>query len=79
MIALPWCLLFAGIVLVIIGFIAAGLSRPPVREYNSLDEDMNDEEIVRRMKINQRLSAPSMMVVLGMMLMLISIIWRLFR
>ena len=79
MIALPWYLLFAGIVLVIIGFIAAGLSRPTFRVDNSLDEDMNDEEIVRRMKINQRLSIPSMMVVLGMMLVLISITWRLFR
>ena len=79
MIALPWYLLFAGIVLVIIGFIAAGLSRPTFRVDNSLDEDMNDEEIVRRMKINQRVSIPSMMVVLGMMLVLISITWRLFR
>lgn len=79
MIALPWYLLFAGIVLVIIGFSAGGLSRPPFQEDNTLDEDMHDEEIVRRMKINQRLSIPSMVVVLGMMLVLISIIWRLFR
>lgn len=79
MISLPWYLLAVGILLVVIGFLLAGLPGPPGREQRTIHTKMKDDDIIRELKRSQRLPASSLVILAGFACILISICWRLFR
>jgi hypothetical protein len=71
----PWYLLAGGIVLVILGFLIAGLSGPS--DEGRLDARMRDDEIARELKRRQRMSPASYVVLAGLACVLVSVVWRL--
>ena len=77
MAAAPWYLLAGGIVLVIVGYFIAGLSRGPGRVF--ITHKMSDEEVERQ--LNQARGSPlaSLMILAGFVVILTSIIWRIAR
>ena len=79
MVGLPWYLLAAGIVMVVIGFILAGLPGPTNRGRRPIDPDMQDDDIVRELKRSQRVPLPSLVILAGFLCILVSIGWRLLR
>ena len=79
MVSLPWYLLAAGIVLVVVGFILAGLSGPHSRGRRAIDPDLRDDDIVRELKRAQRVPIPSLVILAGFVCILVSIAWRLLR
>ena len=77
MIAIPWYLLSAGIVILLIGLLAAGLSgsaRPPL-----IDPRMRDDEIARNLQRSPGSTLANLMILLGGLCILVSIIWRVAR
>jgi hypothetical protein len=78
-VSLPWYLLAAGIALVVIGFLLAGLMGPPGRGRRPIDADMRDDDVVRELKRTQRVSLPSLVILAGFACILVSICWRLLR
>jgi hypothetical protein len=78
-VSLPWYLLAAGIALVVIGFLLAGLTDPSGRGRRPLDADMRDDDIVRELKRAQRVPLPSLVILAGFACILVSICWRLLR
>ena len=79
MAALPWYLLAAGLVLVVVGFLLAGLSGSSRSRHRGLDPDMDDDEIARHLRDEQRVSFPGLVIVFGFVCVLVSIAWRLAR
>jgi hypothetical protein len=78
-VSLPWYLLAAGMVLVVIGFILACLPGPPGRGRRSIDPDMRDDDIVRELKRGQRVPVSNFVILAGFACILVSICWRLVR
>ena len=77
MIAAPWYLLFAGIVILLIGLIATALTgsgRQPL-----IDPRMRDDEIARNLQPSRGSPLANVMVFLGGLCILVSIIWRIAR
>ena len=72
--ALPWYLLAFGIFLVIVGFIIAGMGRPPSQ--GLLHPSMRDEDIARQLQREQRGGIAPLLVLGGCVCILVSIIWR---
>ncbi len=79
MIAMPWYLLAGGIVLVIIGYLMAGLSRAKGSKQRVIDSEMDDDEIAEELRGSQRVSFPGVVILLGFLCILVSIVWRLGR
>ena len=79
MVSLPWYLLGAGIVIVIIGLILASLPGPSGRGGRAIDSNMRDADIVRELKRAQRLPVPNLVILAGLVCILISICWRVLR
>lgn len=77
MISLPWYLLAAGIVLIVLGYILAAGTGPNFQK--RVNNRMSDQEIGQQLKREQRLSIPSMIILLGFGCVLASGIWRLVR
>lgn len=77
-VSLPWYLLAAGIMIVILGFVLAGLPGSSGRG-RVIDADMDDDEIADELRRARRLSVPSLIVLLGFACILVSIGWRLAR
>jgi hypothetical protein len=70
--AFPWYLLAFGIVLTIVGIlIAALMSRGP----DYIDPKMDDDEIAERLNRGAGIW-PSVLIVVGVLCVLVSIIWR---
>lgn len=76
MAAIPWFLLAAGIVFVIVGILIAWMSRPSGPHI--IDHRMRDEDIARSLQ-GQRNLLPSIVMVVGFVLILVSIVWRVTR
>jgi hypothetical protein len=72
--AQAYYLLAAGIILVIVGYLAGGLSAPkgpPVIHHR-----MRDEDIANQLNRQDSLSVPELIGFLGYLLVFISIVWR---
>jgi hypothetical protein len=78
-VSLPWYLLAAGIVLVVLGFVLAGLGGPPGRGRRAIDPDMPDDDIARELKRAQRVPVPNLVILAGFVCILVSIYWRILR
>ncbi|MFL5241961.1 MAG: hypothetical protein ACJ8FY_07620 [Gemmataceae bacterium] len=76
MTSLPWYLLAAGIILVIIGSLLAGVMRPP-GSGRVIDPRMRDDEIIRNLKSGQRITLPNIVIFVGLLCILVSVLWRL--
>jgi hypothetical protein len=76
-IAFRWVLFSAGIVVVLVGFLLAGVMKPPDSRKPFIDPRMRDDEIVRNLKRGQRIFVPNLVVLLGLACVLASVIWRL--
>jgi len=76
MVAWPWYLLSAGIVLIIIGYFLETLrglgSRPPF-----IDPRMSNKKIKKILQKEQRISAGRIVMLIGFLFLLVSAIWRL--
>lgn len=79
MVSLPWYLLAAGIVIVVIGSLLASLPGPPSRGRRTIRPGMRDEEIIRDLKRGQRVSVPNLVILVGIACILVSIGWRIAR
>ena len=77
MIALPWYLLSAGIVILLIGLLAAGLSGPGRQPL--IDPRMRDDEIARNLQPSRGSTLANLMILLGGLCILVSIVWRIAR
>lgn len=78
MIALPWYLLSLGILLFNTGSLGASFSKAG-SQVDEIDPDMKDDDIVENLKSQGRLSFSGIIVLLGLLCILISVVWRLFR
>lgn len=80
MVSLPWYLLAAGIVLVIIGALLACLPGQDDRGgRRRLHARMRDKDIVRELKREQRVPVASLVILAGFVCILVSVGWRLAR
>ena len=77
MIAFRWVLFSAGILLILIGYLLAGVMKPPDSRKPFIDPRMRDDEIIRNLKRGQRIFIPNLVVFLGFACILVSVIWRL--
>jgi hypothetical protein len=78
-VSLPWYLLAAGIVIVVLGFVLAALPGRAGRGQRAIDPDMRDDDIVRELKRAQRVPVPSLVILAGFVCILVSICWRVLR
>ena len=62
MVSLPWYLLAVGILLVVIGFLLAGLPGSPGREQRSIHHKMKDDDIIRELKRSQRVPVSGLVI-----------------
>ena len=76
MVSLPWYLFAAGIFILIIGSLLAGIIKPPGNRGRAIDPRMRDDEIVRQLKRKQRPFWPNLVVLFGLLCVLVSVIWR---
>ncbi len=79
MTAFPWYLGSAGILIVILGVFMADLQKPSETRPRRLREDMDDEEIVRALRTEQRVSAAGLVILVGLLCLLVSAVWKLVR
>lgn len=79
MVSLPWYLLAVGIVIVMIGFVLAGLPDSLGRGRWPIDSNMRDDDIIRELKRAQRVPIPNLVILAGFVCILVSICWRLLR
>ena len=79
MIGLPWFLLAAGIGIVILGSFMAALSKPQVDDRPIIHSRMRNDEIVRNLNRTERIPLAGYVILLGMLCILVSIVWRLSR
>jgi hypothetical protein len=78
-VSLPWYLLAAGIAIVILGFLLAGLPGPSDRGRRAINPRMRDDEIIRDLKRAERIPLPNLVILAGFACILVSIGWRLAR
>jgi hypothetical protein len=79
MVAFPWYLLAAGILIVIIGCFFADLSKlskPRGSGRRVIDPAMRDDEIIRNLQGGQRISLANLVVLFGLLCIMVSIVWR---
>jgi hypothetical protein len=76
MTAFPWYLLAVGIFIVIVGAFLAGVSKPPGSGRRAIDPTMRDQEIMQTLRSQQRVSLPSLVILLGLLCITVSIVWR---
>ena len=79
MVSLPWYLLAAGIGLVFLGFLLAGLPGKSGRGRRTIHSRMRDDEIIRNLKRAERIPFSSLVILAGLGCVLVSICWRLAR
>ena len=79
MIAIPWYLLAAGAVLLVLGYLIAMMAKSNDGDRNVIDTDMDDEEIARKLRDGQGISLSGILILLGLLCIFVSIVWRLVR
>jgi hypothetical protein len=77
MIAAPWYLLSAGIVVLLAGYFLAALVQPPKSKF--IDPKMTDDEIVQSLESQDEGNWTGLVILAGYALIGISLIWRLIR
>jgi hypothetical protein len=80
-VSLPWYLLAAGIALVIVGALLAGLPGRAGRGggRRAIRPRMRDDDIARELRRAQRVTVPSLVVLAGFVCILVSVCWRIAR
>jgi hypothetical protein len=78
MIAMPWYLLAAGCVLLIVGFLVGGLGSSG-GSARTIDPRMRDEDIARQLNSGGGGGFAGVLVILGVLLIAVSLLWRLAR
>jgi hypothetical protein len=71
----PWYLLSGGIVLIIVGYFLATLARGSGRHF--IHPKMSDKEIERILSKRQESRFASLVMLIGLLAILVSIVWRL--
>jgi hypothetical protein len=79
MIAAPWYLFAAGIVLVLIGAISGALFGAGRSSSRMIDGRMSDAEIARRLQRQSSVGFPGFIFYLGVFCVLASVCWRMLR
>jgi hypothetical protein len=77
MAAAPWYLLAGGIALVIVGYFIASLGRGSGRVF--ITHKMSDEEVERQLNQDRGNPVAGFVMLLGFVIILTSIIWRIVR
>jgi hypothetical protein len=75
---LPWFLLAAGIVLVVVGALLGGLWGPPEQK-RRIHRRMRDADIVRELNATPRLRAADCVILCGFACIVVSVGWRILR
>jgi hypothetical protein len=78
MIAWPWYLFSGGIVLIIIGAFMTSLSRLGSGRPH-IHPKMSNKKIARLMKKEQRVPLGNVVILVGLLIVFVSIVWRLVR
>lgn len=76
MIALPWYLLSAGAIALVVGLLINGMSGS---RDTFIDPRMSDEEIAEQMQSGQPNPIGTLLIFVGGLLMMVSIVWRIAR
>lgn len=79
MIAAPWYLLAAGVILVILGYLAGGMSGTTGQNQPLIDHRMRDEDIVNQLNRQETVPVSAWIAFAGYLLVFISIVWRIAR
>ncbi len=77
MIANPYFLSGIGIILVIVGFILAWLSRSAPPRDGIIHHEIRHKEIRELLQPEERMPFPNQVIVFGMLCILASVVWRL--
>jgi hypothetical protein len=80
-VSLPWYLLAGGIMLVVIGTLLAGLPGRSERSGGgrALRAEMRDDDIARELKRAERMPLPNLVILAGLLLIFVSVVWRIAR
>jgi hypothetical protein len=78
MAGLPWYLLALGIILVVVGTLLAGLGGGSASN-RAIDPRMKDEDIARLMNRGEGNWLANTLVLLGLVLIAVSVVWRIVR
>jgi hypothetical protein len=78
MIAAPWYLLAAGIVVLLVGSFL-GAVRGPSADKTYIDPRMSDAEVAKRLKRSQGDPVSRFVVLSGLLMIMVSIVWRIAR
>jgi hypothetical protein len=76
---MPWFLGAAGVALIVIGCIFAGLPGRGSRGGRTINPKMRDDDIIRQLKRDQRLPVSYFVILIGFVCILVSIGWRVLR
>ena len=79
MVAMPWYLLSAGIVLILIGAVLAAVNQPSQSSHQLLNSRLSDDEIARSLQSGQESLWPRLIILLGIACVGISLAWRILR
>lgn len=79
MIAVPWYLLSAGCIVLIIGFFLAVMKRGQGGDHLVIDPRMEDDEIIKTLRRGERIPLAGWVIIAGVLLIMISLVWRLLR
>ncbi len=79
MIAVPWYLLSAGCIVLIIGFFLAVMKRAQGGDHLVIDPRMEDDEIINTLRRGGRIPLAGWVIIAGFLLIMISLVWRLLR
>ena len=79
MIAAPWYLLSFGILVLVIGLIGASLKGASQSGQPMIDPNMDDDQILQNLEGQGGVAWPNLLVFAGLVLVAISIVWRLAR
>ena len=74
----PWYLLAVGILVIIFGFFIASLTRGGSRRI-FITSKISDEEVERLLNKSQGMDVGNLLMLLGLLLIFVSIVWRTVR
>lgn len=79
MIAAPWYLFAAGVLLMIVGAISGALFGANRSSAKWIDARLSDREIARRLERQSSLGFSGFLIYLGLACLFVSVVWRLLR
>jgi hypothetical protein len=75
----PWYLLAGGILVLIFGYCIASLKSGGSRRRIFITSKMSDEEVERLLNKSQGIGVGNLLMLLGLLLMFVSVVWRIVR